>query len=182
MRAFSKPGPENTDECISLAYKRAKELGLKEVVVATNKGDTAKKALDVFEGFTVIAVNHHAGFREKWQVEMPDDARKNLEDRGAKVVIASHALSGIERAFRGKFQGVYPSELVAEVLRLFGQGTKVCVEIALMAADAGVLSGEAVMTIGGTGTGADTAIVLTPAHQKHFFDMKIHEIVCKPKL
>ncbi len=180
MKIFAKPGPGNTDECIRLAHERAKELGLKEVVVATNKGDTAEKVLDAFEGFKVIVVNHHAGFREPWKVELPEDARKKLEERGARIVIASHALSGIERAFREKFQGIYPSELVAEVLRLFGQGTKVCVEIALMAADAGALSGDTVMTIGGTGTGADTAIVLTPAHQKNFLDMKIHEIVCKP--
>jgi hypothetical protein len=181
MRVFSKSGPENTDECIRLAHERAKELGLKEVVVATNKGSTARKVLDFFDGFTVIAVNHHAGFREPWQVELPDEVRKELEEGGAKVVITSHAFSGIERAFRGKFQGVYPTELVAEVLRLFGQGTKVCVEIALMAADAGVLSGDELMSVGGTGTGADTALVLTPAHQKHLFDLRIHEIVCKPE-
>jgi hypothetical protein len=180
MRVFSEPGQENTDECIRLAYKRAKELDLKEVVVATNKGSTAMKVLNTFQGFKIIVVNHHAGFRESWKVELPDEVRRELEDQGAKVLITSHALSGIERAFRGKFQGVYPTELVAEVLRLFGQGTKVCVEIALMAADAGALSGNALMTIGGTGTGADTAIVLTPAHQKNFLDMKINEIVCKP--
>ncbi len=180
MKIFDSPGPGNTDECIRRAYKRAKELELKEVVVATNKGSTAMKVLNTFQGFKIIVVNHHAGFRESWKVELPDDIRKELEDKGAEVIIASHALSGIERAFRSKFQGLYPSELVAEVLRLFGQGTKVCVEIALMAADAGVLSGDTVMTIGGTGTGADTAIVLTPVHQKSFLDMTIHEIVCKP--
>lgn len=181
MRVFTKPGAENTDECVRMAHECAKELGLKEVIVATNTGGTARKVLDVFEGFRVIAVNHHAGFREAWQIELPEEKRKELENRGAKIVIASHALSGIERAFRGKFQGVYPTELVAEVLRLFGQGTKVCVEIALMAADAGVLTGQPVMTIAGTGTGADTAIVLKPAHQKNFLDMRIHEIVCKPR-
>ncbi len=180
MKTFDSPGPGNTDECIRLAYNRAKELELKEVVVATNKGSTAMKVLNTFQGFKIIVVNHHAGFRESWKVELPDDIRKELEDKGAEVIIASHALSGIERAFRSKFQGLYPSELVAEVLRLFGQGTKVCVEIALMAADAGALSGDTVMTIGGTGTGVDTAIVLTPVHQKNFLDMKIHEIVCKP--
>jgi hypothetical protein len=181
MKVFDSPGPQNTDECLRLAHARAAELGLKEVVVATNRGGTAMKVLEVFKGFKVIAVNHHAGFREPWQVEIPDDARRRLEDGGATVVVASHALSGIERSFRAKFQGLYPTELVAEVLRLFGQGTKVCVECALMAADAGALSGETLMAIGGTGTGTDTAIVLTPAHQRNLFDLRIHEIVCKPK-
>ena len=182
MRVFDRPGKENTDECVRLAHERARELGIKEVVVATNEGYTARKVIDTFQGFDVVVVNHHAGFREAWKVELPDDVRKELEEKGAKVVIASHALSGIERSFRSKYQGLYPLELVADTLRMFGQGTKVCAEIALMAADAGVLSGETIMTIGGTGTGADTAIVLTPAHQKNFLDMNIHEIVCKPRL
>ena len=181
MKVFDTPGPENTDECIRLAYERARELDLKEVVVATNMGGTALKVLDIFEGFNVVVVNHHAGFRESWKVELPEEVRVELERKGAAVVIASHALSGIERSFRSKHKGLYPTELVAEVLRIFGQGTKVCVEIVLMAADAGALSGETLMSIGGTGTGADTAMVLTPAHQRDFLEMKIHEIVCKPR-
>jgi hypothetical protein len=182
MRIFDSPGPKNTDECVKLAYKRASELGLKEVIVATNTGSTALKVLAVFNGFDVIAVNHHAGFREPWKIEMPEKTRKELEKKGAKVVITGHALSGIERSFRGKYQGIYPTELVADVLRLFGQGTKVCVEIALMAADARALRGDQVICIAGTGTGADTAIILMPAHQRNFFDLKIQEIICKPKL
>jgi len=148
--------------------------------VATNKGYTSDKVIEIFTGFKVIAVNHHAGFREPWQVEIPDDKIKEYESTGVKVVIAAHAFSGIERSFRSKHQGLYPLELTAEVLRTFGQGTKVCVEIVLMAADAGTLTGKPIMSIGGTGTGADTAMILTPVHQKNFLEMKIHEIVCKP--
>ena len=181
MKVFDRPGTENTDECVRLAHERARELGIKEVIVATNRGDTARKVVEAFQGFDVVVVNHHAGFREAWKVELPDHVRKELEENGAKVVIASHALSGIERSFRTKYQGLYPLELVADTLRMFGQGTKVCAEIALMAADAGTLRGQTVMTIGGTGTGADTAIVLSPVHQKNFLDMKIQEIVCKPR-
>ena len=114
-------------------------------------------------------------------MEMPADARDKLEASGARVIVAAHALSGIERSFRSKYQGIYPLELVADVLRMFGQGTKVCVEIALMAADAGELSGKPILCIGGSGTGADTAVVLTPVHQKNFLDMRIHEFVCKPR-
>lgn len=180
MKSFDKPGQENTEECVRLAFERAQELGLKEVVVATNKGYSADKVLEVFHGFKVIAVTHRAGFREPWKLELPDEKKKELEAKGAIVLTAGHALSGVERSIRGKFQGLYPMELVAETLRRFSQGTKVCVEIALMAADAGALSGNTLMTIGGTGKGADTAIVLTPTNQSDFLEMKIHEIVCKP--
>lgn len=52
------------------------------------------------------------------------------------------------------FHGVYPVEIIAAALRMFGQGTKVCVEVATMAADAGMIpSGEPVIVVGGTGPG-----------------------------
>ncbi len=182
MKTFDKPGKENTDECVRLAAGRARELGLKEVVIATNTGDTVIAALEHFQGFKIIAVTHHAGFREPWTLEMTGEMRKDLEGKGVRVLTTSHALSGIERSFRNKYQGLYPLELVADTLRIFGQGAKVCVEIALMAADAGLLSGEDIMTIGGRGKGADTAMVLKPVNQRDFLNMRVHEIVCKPWL
>ncbi len=181
MRTFEKPGPQNTTECLELAARRARELQIGEVVIATNTGETALKAVSRFQGMRIIAVNHHAGFKEPFKAEMTSENRRKLEAQGVRVVVAAHALSGIERSFRTKYQGLYPLELVADTLRIFGQGTKVCVEISLMAADAGELSGRPVMCIGGSGTGADTALVLTPVHQKNFLDLKIHEIVCKPR-
>jgi hypothetical protein len=77
--------------------------------------------------------------------------------------------------------GVYPQLLIADSLRLFGQGTKVAVEIAVMAADAGALSGKDIVSIGGSGRGADTALVLKPAHQNSFFELRIREVICKPR-
>ena len=182
MIIFEKPGKENTEECVRSSAERARELGLKEVVIATNTGDTVIAALKHFQGFKIIAVTHHAGFREPFISEMAPEMRKSLEEEGVKVLTTSHALSGIERSFRNKYQGLYPLEMVADTLRIFGQGTKVCVEIALMAADAGLLSGKDIMTIGGRGKGADTAIVIKPVHQKEFLNMKVHEIICKPWL
>lgn len=70
---------------------------------------------------------------------------------------------------------------MADTLRLFGQGTKVGVEISVMAADAGALTGNDIIAIGGTGKGADTALILKPAHQSNFFDIQIREIICKPR-
>ncbi len=71
--------------------------------------------------------------------------------------------------------------LIADTLRLLGQGTKVAVEVAVMAADAGTLTGNDIISIGGSGGGADAALVLKPAHQNNFFDLRIREIICKPK-
>jgi hypothetical protein len=64
---------------------------------------------------------------------------------------------------------------------MFGQGVKVCVEIATMALDAGMIPyGEDVIAVGGTGTGADTAVILRPSHAASIFDTWISEILCKP--
>jgi len=79
----------------------------------------------------------------------------------------------------GKFGGIYPARIVAEALRLFGQGAKVAVEVAVMAADAGALSGTGVVATGGTGRSADGALIATPAHQNNFFDLKLRGAVCK---
>jgi len=51
-----------------------------------------------------------------------------------------------------------------------------------MAADAGLLPvGERAIAIAGTHRGADTAVVLQPANAKHFFDLRICEVLCKPR-
>ena len=41
---FEKAGPENTDKLLSVAKERIKELGIRDVVVATTHGRTAIKA------------------------------------------------------------------------------------------------------------------------------------------
>ena len=80
-----------------------------------------------------------------------------------------------------KYSGAYPVLVIADTLRLLGQGTKVAVEVAVMAADAGTLTGADIISIGGSGSGADAALVLKPAHQNNFFDLRIREIICKPR-
>jgi len=179
---FDKPGKINTGKTLKLSYERGKALGIKEVVVASSKGDTAKKALEIFKGFKVVVVTYHCGFMEPFKVVMPDSARKYLEDNGAVVVSATHALSGVERSIAKKFGGLYPALLIAETLRLFGQGVKVAVEISIMAADAGALSGEDIIAVGGTNKGSDSALVLRPANQSDMFNMRIREIICKPRV
>jgi len=59
---------------------------------------------------------------------------------------------------------------------------KVCVEIVLMATDAGLTSiDKDVIAIAGTGRGADTAVLVRPASTSDFFNLKIKEIIAKPR-
>lgn len=178
---FQQAGSGNTQKTIELAVQRAKELEIREIVVPSNLGGTADKVLDAAKDVCkVVVVTSHAGFEGPFVKDMPDDVVARLRERGAKVVRGSHVLSGIERSLAGKYGGAYPVLLMADTLRLFGQGTKVAVEIAVMAADAGALSGKKIIALGGTHKGVDTALVLTPAHMNNFFDLKIHGIICKP--
>jgi hypothetical protein len=178
---FDQPGKDNTDQTLAYALERGKELGLKEVVVASSTGKTAYKAMEVLEGFRLTVVTYHCGFKEPFKNRMADDVRKDIEGKGIRVIASSHALSGVERSVAQKHSGVYPVLLIADTLRLFGQGTKVAVEVAVMAADAGALTGNDIISIGGSGSGADSALVLRPAHQNNFFDIRIREIICKPR-
>jgi hypothetical protein len=178
---FDAAGKENTDQTLRLAHERGKELGLNEVVLASTSGSTAYKALEVFEGFRIVAVTYHAGFKEPFKPVLSNDVRADLESKGVRVVMATHALSGLERSLAKKYNGVYPVMVIADTLRLFGQGTKVAVEVSIMAADAGVLSGDDVIAIGGSGKGADAALVLKPSNQSSLFDLRIREVICKPR-
>jgi hypothetical protein len=178
---FDKPGKDNTDQALKLAAQRTKALGINEVVVASTTGFTAYRAIEVFDGPRITVVTYHSGFKEPFKNEMSDDVKEDLQGKGITVVAASHALSGLERSIAKKHSGVYPVLIMADTLRLFGQGIKVAVEVAVMAADAGALSGSDIISIGGSGRGADAALVLKPAHQNNFFDMRIREIICKPR-
>ena len=82
-----------------------------------------------------------------------------------------------------KFGPIQVDEIIANVLRLFSQGVKVCLEISCMACDAGLIkAGEPVIAIGGSGGGADSAVVLSPSNTHRFFDTKILEVICKPRI
>ncbi|MBA3030010.1 MAG: hypothetical protein FP816_14550 [Desulfobacteraceae bacterium] len=178
---FDEPGQNNTEKTLKLSFERGKALGLNEVVLATSTGDTAYKALEIFSGFTIIAITYHGGFRKPFENVMKAEVRKDLESKGVIVHAATHALSGVERSIAQKYQGLYPALLIADTLKRLGQGTKVAVEVAIMAADGGLLSGNDIVSIGGSGRGADTAWILTPTNQNHFFDLKMKELVCKPR-
>lgn len=177
---WKNSGQENTVATVEAALKRARELNISHIVVASNTGETAKLFVD--QGVKVVCVSHHVGFREPGADEMPAGARDFFREKGIPVLTTTHLLAGIGRAVTEKHGGLDGVQMVAHSLRMLGQGTKVCVEVAAMAVDAGLIPyGEEIIAVGGTSRGADTALVITPAHSRQFFDTKIHEIICKPR-
>lgn len=178
---FEKAGEEATEMLFKFVKDCAKKRGIKDLVVASTTGATGAKASKIFKGLNLVVVTHHFGFAKSGETELTEKNRKRILANGAKIVTGTHALSGVEGAIRRKFNTLEPMELVASTYRTFGQGTKVCVEIALMAADAGLVPVDRdIISMAGTGKGADTALLLRPANSSSFFDLKIREVIAKP--
>ena len=178
---FQNPGRENTDDVLKLVKERAEELGIKTIIVASTTGNTAVKATEYLKGYRVIAVSHSAGFLEAHVQKFTDDNRRKTESNGGTILTTTHVFSGLSRGMRIKFNMIMFEEIVANTLRVFGQGMKVVCEIVMMSADAGLVNTiDDVIVIGGTGGGSDTAVVVKPVTSHNFFDMKIREIICKP--
>ena len=179
---WEKPGKENTEATIDAALQRGKELGIRDFVVASCAGNTTRILCEKGGDIDIVSVAHQAGFRESGKCEMPKAVEEELVKKGVKVFTGTHFFGGLGRAIRFKFGGIEVDELAANTLRVFGQGAKVAIEIAIMALDAGLIPyDKEIISIGGTGEGADTAIVCLPKHGKEFFAFEVREIVCKPR-
>jgi len=180
---FDKSGRKNTDLTLKLAKERAEQLGIKNVVVASSTGFTGVKASEVFKGYNLVVVAGVVGFKEPNTHGLLPENHSIIERNGGKIIHAAHAFGTLGRAVNRRFGAIQVDEIIAHVLRLFGQGTKVACEITCMATDAGLIrTDEEAIGIGGTGGGADTALVLKPTNTHTFFDIRIREIICKPRL
>jgi hypothetical protein len=178
---FEHPSSKATEVTLNLARQRAEELGIKKIVVASTKGDTAVRATEIFKGLKVIVVTHVTGLREANLQEFTEENRHLVESRGGVILTSAHAFHGLSAAMRQKFNTYVIGDIIANTLRIFGQGMKVACEIALMAADSGLVrTDEDIIAIGGTAQGADTAVVVRPVNTHNFFDLKVKEILCKP--
>ncbi|HDJ22878.1 MAG: hypothetical protein B5M54_00115 [Candidatus Aminicenantes bacterium 4484_214] len=178
---FLTPGPHNTLMTLEKAAQRADELEIADILVSSTSGRTALEAVEYFKGKNLVIVTHSTGFTGPDYQEFSGKIRKELVNKGIKVLTCQHALGGVGRAVRKKLGTYQLEEIIAYTLRLFGEGTKVAIEMAMMAADAGLVSSQKpCLSIGGTGRGVDTALVLIPAPAQNFFDIRILEIVAKP--
>ncbi len=181
---FENTGKENTDAVMAIVKQRAAELGIKTILVASYRGFTALKAVDALGGLKVVVI---AGRRDPTMENIaegiPEADKKLIESKGGTVYVATHLLSGLSGAMRKKFNTYIIGDIVASTLRIFGSGLKVCVEMAAMAADAGLVrTDEDIIAVAGTGSGADAAAVVRAATSSNFFDIKVKEILCKPRL
>lgn len=178
---FDQKGTVNTEACVELALNTARERNLRHIVVGSSSGSTA----GLFRGhpeLNVVCVSLAYGYGKDGGTTISADVMNELTHDGIRVLNTTHVLSGAERGISKKHGGIYPIEIMADTLRMFGQGTKVCVEISIMALDSGLIpQGEEIVAVAGSGHGADTVIVIRPEHAANILDTKITEIICKPR-
>jgi uncharacterized protein len=184
---LGSPGRENTEKVLEAVAERLDKGGIEHVVIASDSGRSGMMAVESLKksGAKIVVVTEQCGSEKEGENTMAPEAEKELLRAGVKIVRGTHALSGIERSINKKTGGSSRVEAIAEALRaLFGQGMKVAVEIAVMAADNGAIPcgpEVEVIAVGGTESGCDTAVVLRPAHANGFFNLRVREILAIPR-
>jgi hypothetical protein len=172
---FGQTGADNTAATFETVDGALSELGIKKIILASTRGDTARYAMDHYKGQDVrlIVVPHQYGFGpgQRFPPELVERARQE-----------GHAVYfGTMLFHQEKTWGEGPAQAAANFLRLFCQGVKVCVEILLMAGNAGLVAeGEQVVVVAGTGRGADTALVMAGGTTTNLKGVHISRILCKP--
>jgi len=190
---FDVCGQINTEETLKLAIRRAHELNIKKLVVASETGLSALKAAEMLQnsGINLTVVTSAAGTRIEntiigdLRIGIPD--RKiwdQLEKKGAEIVRATDPLYNIGAALEHKSIPTLAT-LIRLCLKMISSGTAVCVTATLMATDNGVLrEGEEVIAIAGSWIGLDTALVVRATNSVNLLkagSMQIREIICKPR-
>lgn len=184
---FDAPGPANTSDAARFAVERAKEAGIKTIIVASTTGKTAEVFAAAVKGtgLDLLVVTHVVGFSKPGEWEFCQGTADTLRKQGVKIITGTHTLSGLERAITrsAKLGGSSRTEVVAETLRrTVAIGLKVAVECVLIAADQGAIGiQDEVISVGGTASGADTVCVIRPAHTADFFSLQVREIVAMPR-
>ncbi len=180
---FSMPGIQNTEEVLRIASEYARKNRVRDIVIASTTGYTAKEALKFFPAneFNVVIVTHNTGFGKDGEQEFSEEIRKELLSKGYKVLTGTMVLRNLNRAIKDKFH-YSETELINATLRTFGEGTKVCFEICAMACDTGLIPAGEVIAVAGTSRGADTAAVIKAKPSNRFFDMRLIDFICKPAL
>lgn len=177
---FETAGKDNTLETLMLARERSEALQISKVVLASSHGYTAIEAARVFKelDISLTAVSISPSFADLgWT--MTADEKRLVESTGVKVLTGLHGLAdGVAEGYLGENT---PGTVMADTLRCFSQGMKVAVEIAVMAAEAGLVqTDEPIIAIAGSEFGCDTAIVIKPAYARKIKDVRVLELICKP--
>ncbi|MEM4480546.1 MAG: pyruvate kinase alpha/beta domain-containing protein [Candidatus Bathyarchaeia archaeon] len=187
---FEYCGEVNTEKVLFLAKLYCENSKIDKIVIASETGKSAVRALDIFRGTNVkiIVVTHYPA--ETWgpKGNIPIGLKRNeysknlkkLEEYGCRIVQGTRPFAPPSRSIY--WEHPTPEGIIDRVLEIFGAGTKIAIEAAIMATDAGeVDEGEEIVSCAGTYKGLDTALVVKTAYSMNFFkNFEVKEIIAKP--
>ncbi|MGB9594788.1 MAG: hypothetical protein ACPL7B_00795 [Candidatus Poribacteria bacterium] len=188
---FEDPGRENTNDVIMAVKKRLNDVSVNYVIVASTTGDTALKLSDVLGDSVKIVSVSESAFMTEWGASYPcmnPDNKRELEKRGVIVAEKVPYLFHSSPLEGGKWSAPSPDMIIRETLYSFGQGMKVAVEVAMITVACGYIEPfQDVIAIGGSGRGADTAVLLRATFPTLIFAkdenkrLIIKEIIAMPR-
>ncbi len=180
-----------TDKVLEAVEKRLQETGLKHVVIASTSGETAlkfaKKLKDKVKIICVSEAPYRLELGERWPC-LTHERKKELERLGVTVIDRSPYIFHSSIVEASRWNIVPPEKIFRETLYCFGQGMKVAVEVILTAVSCGYLKPYIdVIGVGGSGKGADTAIIARSTFPQLIFSedkgkrLEIKEIIAMPR-
>ncbi|HOI34219.1 MAG TPA: pyruvate kinase alpha/beta domain-containing protein [Mesotoga infera] len=179
---FKKSDEETTKTLLEHIFTSALKRNIRDIVLPSTLGNVAKLAFEtVPSSLRLVIVTHSVGFKKTDHDEFDPQVRKMYYGSRHAILTATHLFRGLDGAFYKSSGGTYPPQIFATALRLFGQGTKVAIEIAMMAADSGLVSvNDWIISAGGTGHGIDTAYILKTCHSSDLGTFKFGELLGIP--
>jgi hypothetical protein len=188
---FNQPGFINTKSVIEAIKERLKEGDIESILVPLTTGKTAANFSQELKTLTeIIPVSEVEAASACRRIASTDQGllgkliKKRLEavSEDTNKILRREAFDLTFLPFCGESWNI-----VKEVLYAFGQGMKVAIELSLAAVEIKKVGPyKKVISVGGTGEGVDTAIVIRTAPQNEAFGkdpdkrLIIQEIIAMP--
>lgn len=187
---FKRPGFLNTNSVVQAVKKRLTLEDVEAVVVPFTTGRTAERFSSELKDVKVVTISEDEAIFACKQVANSD---QGLLGKLVRSRLDKTSKMDDMRSRRDLFDLTFLPfcgetwNAIRETLYAFGQGMKVAIEISVAAVEVGkVKPFIKVIAVGGTGEGADTAIVARTSSQKEAFGKKstkrlsIQEIIAMP--
>ena len=193
---FDKFGVQNTDYTLEAAKERVKQGDIEHVVVASISGKTALRVAQVLTSLniSIVCVSGPPSWSIFEEYDYPmvkGEIREKLEELNVLIIdkTPSTLSDTIEYSF-ARYGYIPASFVVAEtLLAIGGYGMKTAVEAVLMATDCGAIPAYTpIISIAGSGSGADTAIVSKSTYSPCFFSkdsnkrFQLFEMIAMPRV
>jgi hypothetical protein len=189
---FEAPGPQNTVAVIQVVKQRLGRGDIEKVLVASESGRLALRVRKQLPAACVVCVTYDKETRKGYR----KPALKKDELLGKRVTIVERSEPiGRGLVFRNwwerktlRLAGSMADLFWMTLICVGGHGFRTAVEIVFMSVEAGIVKvGEKVVSLAGTGWGADSAIVMSGSKFEDVVGevaakrMKVEEILAMPK-